>query len=151
MEKSSGIYQTKTIVRRIIDVSDKGISAEVDFAGEITGSGRLAGMGAKFEGTDFYVWKPAPATAQLITGTAQSELAFRSSEIVLFKAVGLGNQTSYSPPMTLSVVSLLSFVEPPESFSWMRITPVIWEAVVDLESQTSTGTAWEWVSPRSTT
>lgn len=101
------------------------------------------------------MWKPDPdpdpATAQLITGTAQSELTFRSGEIVLFKAVGLGNQTSYSPPMTLSVVSLLSFVEPPESFSWVRITPVIWEAVVDLESQTATGTAWEWVSPRSTT
>jgi hypothetical protein len=138
--------QTKTIARRISEIDEKGLVAEVDFDGECIGTGRMAGMVARFAGTDKYQWKPGVDAA--ITGTAQGQMTFRSGEIVLFKAVGIGNQVSFPSATQLNVLSLLNFIDPPQSFSWLRSTLVLWEARVDLQNRTATGWAYEWTPPK---
>ena len=100
----------KTITRRITEVGEKGLVAEVDFDGECKGTGRMAGMVARFAGTDKYAWNPA--VDDVITGTAQGQMTFRSGEIVLFKAVGIGNQVSFPAAAQLNVLSLLNFINP---------------------------------------
>ena len=137
---------TKTVTRRIPDVADRGILAEVDFVGECKGAGRMAGMVARFTGTDRYWWDPA--VNEVITGTAQSQLTFQSGEIVLFKATGIGNQVSFPSNAALNVISLFNFIKPPNNLAWLRSTLVLWEAYVDLKTQTSIGWAYEWVSPK---
>jgi len=136
--------QTKTIVRRTKGVSEEGILAEVDFVGECKGTGRLAGMVARFQGTDTYKWKP---TADIvISGTSDNQLTFQGGEIVLFKAVGIANQINFPSTEALNVLSLFNFVDPHPDFAWLKNTLVLWEAHVDLRTQTATGWAYEWVS-----
>jgi hypothetical protein len=136
--------QTKTIVRRTKDVSETGILAEVDFVGEARGSGRLAGMVARFQGTDTYKWNPAADV--VISGTSENQLTFQNGEIVLFKAVGIANQINFPSTEALNVLSLFNFVDPHPNFAWLKNTLVLWEAYVDLRTQTATGWAYEWVS-----
>jgi hypothetical protein len=137
---------TKTTTRRVKNIDEEGIMAEVDFVGECKGSGRMAGMVARFEGTDIYRWKPT--VNEVITGTAQSQLTLQSGEILLFKAVGIANQVSFPSNAALNVISLFNFIDPPDKFAWLRKTLVLWEAYVDLKTQTSVGWAYEWTSPK---
>ena len=140
--------QTKTITRRITEVGEKGLVAEVDFDGECKGTGRMAGMVARFAGTDKYAWNPA--VDDVITGTAQGQMTFRSGEIVLFKAVGIGNQVSFPAAAQLNVLSPLNFINPHPKLSFLRNTLVLWDARVDLKNGTATGWAYEWTSPKPT-
>ena len=140
--------KTKTVVRRTKEVSETGILAEVDFVGEVKGSGRLAGMVARFQGTDTYKWK---TTADIvISGTSENQLTFQSGEIVLFKAVGIANQINFPSTEALNVLSLFNFIDPHPKFAFLKNMLVLWEAYVDLRTQTSTGWAYEWVSRKPT-
>jgi hypothetical protein len=77
-------------------------------------------------------------------------MTFRSGEIVLFKAVGIGNQVSFPAAAQLNVLSLLNFINPHPNLSWLRNTLVVYDARVDLKKGTATGWAYEWTSPKPT-
>jgi hypothetical protein len=93
-------------------------------------------------GTDDY-WEKL--TGEVITGTACGVLALQD-EFVPFKAVGIGKLVRRSPLGVESLLSLIYFVDPPESLSWMRNTLVLWEAMTDPKTHSVTATAYEWTS-----
>jgi hypothetical protein len=128
---------------RIKDVSEKGVSQEISFAGQCTWFGRLEGRVAKVVGTDDF-WEKA--TGDVMTGTARGVMTFQDGEyeIVPFKAIGIGKAKRTSPGKQMNLVSLIYFVDPPPSLSWMRSTLVLWEAVTDPDSQTVKAMAYEW-------
>jgi hypothetical protein len=70
------------------------------------------------------------------------------SDIVGFKAYGLGKLVKRSPARPQDLLSLIWFPDPPPNLSWLRTTIVLWEAVVDEKSQTIKATAYEWVGPK---
>ena len=47
-----------------------------------------------------------------------------------------------------ALLSLIWFPDPPPSLSWLTITIVLWEAVVDPKTQTIKATAYEWAGPK---
>jgi hypothetical protein len=132
--------KSKAVGRRIIDCSEKGIHAEVSFVGQIKGFGRLAGIEGKIVGTDDY-WEKL--TGDVITGTACGVLSLKD-EFIPFKAVGVGKLIKKSPLALEKLLSLLWVIDPPPTFSWMRNTLILWEAVTDPKTQTVTATAYEW-------
>jgi hypothetical protein len=134
---------SKASGRRIKDCSDKGVSEEVSFAGQCRFSGRLEGRAARIVGTDDYLEK---LNGDVMSGTACGVMTFQDGEyeVVPFKAIGLGRLERHSPLGIEQLVSLIYFVDPPESLSWMRATIVLWEAVTDPKSQTIKATAYEW-------
>jgi hypothetical protein len=126
--------------KRILDCSEKGIHVEANFVGEIKGHGRLAGIDGKIVGTDDY-WEKL--TGEIVTGTVSGVLSLKD-EFVPFKGFGLGKLVKKSPLGIEKLLVLLWVIDPPQAFSWMRNTPILWEAVTDPETQTSTATAYEW-------
>jgi hypothetical protein len=133
---------SKAVGRRICDVSECGVHEEVTFVGQITGFGRLQGISGRTVGTDNY-WEKITGE-NVINGTACGVLTL-GTELVGFKALGLGKLIKRSPLRPEDLVSLIWFPDPPPSLDWMRTTIVIWEAVVDPEKQTISATAYEWV------
>lgn len=134
---------SKATGRRIGDCTDQGVAEEVSFAGQCRFSGRLEGRAARVVGTDDYLEK---LNGDVMNGTARGVMTFQDGEyeVVPFKAVGLGRLERHSPLAIEQLVSLIYFVNPPESLSWMRTTIVLWEAVTDPKSQTIKATAYEW-------
>jgi hypothetical protein len=136
---------SKAIGRRINDVSEKGVHEEVSFHGEIRGFGRLKGVVGRTVGTDNY-WEKITCE-NVINGTANGVLTL-GTDMVGFKAYGLGKLVKHSPLRPESLVSLIWFPDPPPSLAWMTTTIVIWEALVDPKNQTITATAYEWAGAK---
>src|SRR6266536_2653490 len=119
---------SKAVGRRILEVSDQGVHEEVSFVGEIKGFGRLNGARGRIVGTDDYVEK---LTEDIISGTAAGVLRMEDGEIIPFKTVGVGKLVRKSPLGIEKLLSLLSFINPPPNYAWMRSTIVVWEAETD--------------------
>lgn len=134
--------KSKAIGRRINDVSERGVHEEVSFMGEIKGFGRLQDIVGRVVGTDNY-WEKITGE-NVIHGTANGVLTL-GTEMVGFKAVGLGKLVKHSPLRPEALVSLIWFPDPPPNLPWTNSTIVIWEAVVDPKTQTITANAYEWV------
>jgi hypothetical protein len=127
---------------RYLDASEKGLHCEVSFAGEIRGSGRMEGIQGRLVGTDNF-WENLSEEG-ILTGTAYGALHLQSGEIIPFRAVGLGKVIKRSPGAAANLVSLIHFINPPAHLSWMKNTPIVWDAVVDPQNQAITATAYEW-------
>jgi hypothetical protein len=126
--------------KRFLDCSENGIHVEASFVGQITGHGRLDGIEGKIIGTDDY-WEKL--TGEVVTGTVNGVLSLKD-EFVPFKGFGLGKLVKKSPLGMEKLLVLIWVINPPEAFSWMRNTLILWEAVTDPKTQTSTATAYEW-------
>lgn len=137
--------KSKAIGRRINDVSERGVHEEVSFVGEIKGFGRLKNVAGRIVGTDNY-WEKITGE-NVIHGTANGVLTL-GTEMVGFKAVGLGKLVKHSPLRPEALVSLIWFPDPPPSLPWTNSTIVIWEAVVDPKTQTISANAYEWVGEK---
>ena len=133
--------ESKATGRRIKDASEKGVSEEVSFVGEIKGVGRLDGMVATVVGTCDFLEK---LRGGMTTGDVCGVLTFRDGESVPFKAVGLGKVVKHSPGIVEKLLSLIYVIDPPPTFSWMGDTLILWEGDIDLKAQTVTATAYEW-------
>ena len=146
MPRGEKIWEEKSrsVGRRIKDISEKGILMEADFVGQIQGFGRLEGEEIKVIGSDEYLEKP---TGDVVTGRAQGVMTFPDGDIVPFKAMGVGKQVRRSPLGLEMLLALIYFVDPPASRAWMGTTCVLWEAVTDPETKTLEATAWEWEAP----
>jgi hypothetical protein len=135
---------SKSVGRRILDCGDKGVHAETSFIGHIKGFGRLAGIDGKIMGTDDY-WEKL--NGDITNGTACGVLRLQN-EYIPFKACGLAKLVKRSPLGIETILSLLWVIDPPQEFSWMRNTLILWEAVTDPDSQTVKATAYEWEAIR---
>jgi hypothetical protein len=133
--------ESRAVGRRIKDVSENGVSEEVQFVGQIKGFGRMEGTEARIAGTDDYWMKPSGG---IITGSASGVMTFQDGEIATFKAIGLGKSIKQSPLLTEQLVSLIYFVDPHPNHSWMRDNFILWEAETDPKSQTIKAWAYEW-------
>jgi hypothetical protein len=133
------------VVRRILDVSEKGIHEEVSFRGQIRGFGRLQGIVGRTVGTDNY-WETVTGES-IISGTACGVLTLGEGQLVGFRAMGHGKFIHHSPLAFEDLVLLIQFPDPPPSLSWMKQTIVIWEGRVDPRNQTIEAVAYEWEAP----
>jgi hypothetical protein len=143
--------KSKTVGMRINDVSERGIQEEVSFVGEIKGFGRLNGTKGRIFGTDSF-WEKITGGEGVVQGNANGMLRLEGkggSEVVGFKALGLGKLVKRSPSKVQDLLSIIWFPDPPPEFSWMKSTIVIWEAFVDPKAQTIEATAYEWAGSRS--
>jgi hypothetical protein len=132
---------SKAVAQKIKDVTEKGISEEVSYVGEIQGNGRLKGKKARVIGNGDYLER---LKGDITTGTACGVLMFEDGAIVPYKAVGIGKLVRNSPVGLIKLLSLLWVVDPPPEFDWMRNTLILWDAVTDPKTHTVKATAYEW-------
>jgi hypothetical protein len=127
---------------RYVDASKKGLRAEVSFAGEVKGYGRLEGVSGRIVGTDDF-WEKLSEEG-ILNGSARGALQLSDGEILPYRAVGMAKVVRRSPGLPVRILSLIQVINPPEKLSWMRNTLIVWEADVDPKNQSITATAYEW-------